>query len=144
MTGWLTRGQYVARECEAFTAYTALGSCSVTGVGGEATIAGRGTVELDSTCDGQKFVLELQNVLHVPGTRNSLISLGRWDAAGGQYIGGGGGITLITKDGKRVAWGEKVDNNLYKMKVSVRKPQSSSTLKSHHKPTHIRWKRTDP
>jgi hypothetical protein len=114
---------HITYQREAFTSYTPLGKSSITGVGGnQATIAGQGTVELVSTCNGQEFILLLQNVLYVPGTRNNLISLGRWDTAGGRYIGGGGTITLITKDGKHIAQGTKVNNNLYKMKLTTRKP----------------------
>jgi GAG-pre-integrase domain len=51
--------------------------------------------------------------------------LGHWDAAGGHYIGGGGKITLITKDGKHVTQGNKIDNNLYKMKLTTWKPPST-------------------
>lgn len=60
---------HITHQREAFTSYTPLGKGSVTGVGGsQAAIAGQGTVELVSTCNGQKFNLLLQNVLHVPGT----------------------------------------------------------------------------
>jgi hypothetical protein len=38
---------------------------SVTEVGGKE--AGHGTVELISTCNDQKYVLHLEDVLHVPG-----------------------------------------------------------------------------
>ena len=92
----------------------------MTGVGGkEAQIAGRGTVELISTCNGQKYLLHLENVLHVPGQKNNLISLGRWDTAGGKYIGGKGQLTLVTKDGKHVAQGTKMDKHLYKIDVTT-------------------------
>jgi GAG-pre-integrase domain len=87
-------------------------------------IAGRGTVELSSTCNGQQYTLLLLNVLHVPGMRNNLLSLGRWDAAGGNYFGGKGSITLVTKDGRPVAHGKKIDNHLYRMKLTVWKPHS--------------------
>jgi hypothetical protein len=91
---------HITHQQEAFTTYEPLGSSSITGVGGkEAKIAGRGTVELISTCNGQEYVLILQNVLHVPRTQNNLLLLERWDAAGGQYTGGGGVITLITSSG---------------------------------------------
>ena len=68
---------HVTHQCEAFINYTPLGNSSVTGVGGkEATIAGQGTVELNSTCNGVNYILHLENMLHVPGTRNNLILLG--------------------------------------------------------------------
>jgi hypothetical protein len=53
---------------EAFTNYTPLGNISITGVGGkEVRIVGHGTVDLISTCKGQKIILHLEDVLHVPG-----------------------------------------------------------------------------
>ena len=67
---------HVTHQREAFTEYTPMGNTSVTDVGGkEATIMGCGTVELKSTCNGTKYNLCLENVLHVPGTRNNLHSL---------------------------------------------------------------------
>jgi hypothetical protein len=111
---------HVMHQREAFTTYAPMGNGSVMGVGGkEAKIAGRRTVELISTCNGHKYLLRLENVLHVPGTRNNLISLGRWDAADRRYIGGKGRITLITKDKKQIAQGRKVSNHLYKMNITI-------------------------
>jgi hypothetical protein len=55
--------------------------------------------------------------------------LGRWDAAGGRYIGGGGAITLITKDGKHVAQGKKISNNLCKMKTTIQNPHKTPSKK---------------
>ena len=118
---------HVACQKESFTTYTPVGNVSVSGVGGkEATIAGRGIVDLISTCNGHTYNLRLENVLHVPGQRNNLISLGRWDAAGGRYLGGKGELTLVTKDGKHVANGKKLDKHLYKMDVSVKRSPSTS------------------
>jgi hypothetical protein len=117
---------HITHQHEAFTSYTPWGThCSITGVGGKkALIAGRGTVELSSTCNGQQYTLLLLNVLHVPRTRNNLVSLGRWDAAGGNSFEGKGSITLVTKDERHVAHGKKIDNHLYRMKLTVQKPHS--------------------
>jgi hypothetical protein len=68
---------HVTHQCEAFIDYTHLGNISITGVGSkEAVIKGQGIVELNSSCNGSNYVLTLQNVIHVPGTWNNLISLG--------------------------------------------------------------------
>ena len=68
---------HVTHQREAFIDYTPMGNSSVTGVGGkEAVIMGHGTVELKLTCNGAEYILRLENVLHVPGTQNNLISLG--------------------------------------------------------------------
>ena len=49
--------------------------------------------------------------------RNNLLSLGKWDAAGGKYTGGGGQIILEDKNGNSVAAGTKIDNNLYRLNL---------------------------
>ena len=59
---------HITHQREAFTNYTPMGNVSITGVGGKvAQIAGCRTVDLISTCKGQKFILHLEDVLHVPG-----------------------------------------------------------------------------
>jgi hypothetical protein len=79
---------HITHQQDVFTTYTPVDSRSVTGLGGTATkITGCGTVELISMCNSEEHVLHLEHVLHVPGTRNNLISRGRWDAAGGCYQG---------------------------------------------------------
>ena len=99
----------------------------MTGVGGKKAAAiGRGTVVLISNCNGVNWKLKLENALHVPGQKNNLISLGRWDMAGGSYQGGDNKIILITKDGKRVAEGKKLNNFLYGMNVREKPPTLTS------------------
>ena len=116
----------MCNQKDAFISYNPLTGKTVSGVStNKAKIEGQGTVELESIINGYKYLLKLENVLYIPSNRNNLISLGRWDHAGGQYTGGGGVLILITKDGKQVAKGTKVNNNLYKMKVSIWKPGAS-------------------
>ena len=67
-------------------------------------------------------MLELQDVLYIPTNQNNLLSLGKWDKGGGQYVGGGGALTLITKDGKPIVCGTKVENNLYHLNVITLQP----------------------
>jgi len=60
---------HISHQCDAFTTYTSMGNKTVIGVGGrEATIQGRGTIELVLTCKECDYILLLENVLHVPGT----------------------------------------------------------------------------
>ena len=102
---------------------------AVSGVGNVKTKAnGRGTVELMSTYNGHNYTLQLENVLYIPSNRNNLISLGRWDKAGGWYTRGGGELTLITKDGTPVARGTQIANNLYKMEVAIRQLKHISPI----------------
>ena len=123
---------HITHQTEAFTNYTPIGNSSITGVGGkEALIMGCRTVELRSTYNSTKYILHLENVLHVPGMWNNLISLGWWDAAGGWYNSGNGEITLITKNGMSVAQGTKIHNHLYHMKVVIKPPTWSSKFQSH-------------
>ena len=53
------------------------------------------------------------------GGRYTMEEVGRWDTSGGRYTGGGGTITLITKDGKSIAKCMKVTNNLYQIKLTI-------------------------
>jgi hypothetical protein len=114
---------HVTHEQSAFTSYTPMKNASVIGVGGkQSMIAGQGTVELISTCNGKQYILYLQRVLHVPGTRNNLILLEKWDKVEGRYIGENGTITLINRHGEHVAEGNRITNDLYKMQVKVKRP----------------------
>jgi len=114
---------HVSNRREAFKTFRPLTDTKVSGVGNVKTEAkGRGTVELKSTYNGHEYILELKNVLYIPSNRNNLISLGRWDKAGGHYAGGGGVLTLITKNGISVARGTQIENNLYKMEVATCAP----------------------
>jgi hypothetical protein len=100
----------------------------VTVVGGnEAVIAGHGTIKLISTYNGQEYLLQMEDIIHVPGMWNNLILLGQWDAAEGRYSGGGGRISLITKTGITVAQGKKINNHLYKMKIKIQQTPSPMT-----------------
>jgi hypothetical protein len=100
----------------------------VSGVGGLKTAAeGIGTIEVESMYNGNKYLLRLEDVLYIPANPYNLFSLGRWDTSGGHYTGGGGGITLVTKDGKSVARCQKVSNNIYRMKITIRQPGSMTT-----------------
>src|SRR6202522_3839785 len=114
---------HVSNRREAFKTFRPLTDTKVSGVGNVKTEAkGRGTVELKSTYNGHEYILELKNVLYIPSNRNNLISLGRWDKAAGHYAGGGGALTLITKNVISVARGTQIENNLYKMEVSTCAP----------------------
>ena len=64
--------------------------------------------------------------MYTPTNRNNLLSLGKWDAAGGCYIGGGGQIVLENKNEVTVASGMKILNHLYKMKFKTRLPHATT------------------
>ena len=120
---------HIANSKQSFSTFTPLSKMAVSGVGNVTALAeGKGTVELESNVDGQMYNLKLKNVLYIPSNNQNLISLGRWDNSGGHYTGGGGKIILVTKDGKQVAKGRKVNNNLYKMDLSVRHINQTTTV----------------
>ena len=122
---------HVTHQREAFIDYTPMGNSSITGVSRkEAVIMGHGTVKLKLTCNSAGYILHLENILHVPGTRNNLISLGQWDAAGRHYNGRNGEITLVTKNGTLVAQGMKIHNHLYCMKMDLKLPNQSNKFQS--------------
>jgi hypothetical protein len=119
---------HVCNRREAFKTFQLLTGKTVSGVGDvKAEAKGRGTVELKSTYNGHHYILQLKDVLYIPKNRKNLISLGRWDKAGGYYKGGGGGLTLYTKIGTPVTRGTQIGNNLYKMEVTAREPDRKLT-----------------
>ena len=65
---------------------------------------------------------------YIPTNRNNLFSLGKWDAAGGKYVGAGRKITLENKQSKTVATGSKIANNLYKLKFGTRLSRNKSGI----------------
>jgi hypothetical protein len=88
---------HVCNQHDAFVSYAPTKGTSVLSVGNiEISVLGRGTVELETVCDGSRYVLQLKNVLHIPNNQNSLISLGRWDGAGSSYTSKGGTLRLTT------------------------------------------------
>jgi hypothetical protein len=119
---------HVVNKHEVFTEYTPQSHATVGGVGNSAK--GRGTVLLEASCDGHKYNLRLEHVLHVPENKNNLLSLGRWAAAGGTFANTGGTLRLTTKGGKTIAKGVQKENNLFKMLVKVREQHRVSRFVS--------------
>ena len=71
-------------------------------------------IYLHLECDGKSYILQLNNVLHVPQNRNSLLSLGRWEAEHKQKISvEDRRLKLRTKEGTAVAEGRRLSNKLY-------------------------------
>jgi hypothetical protein len=109
---------HITNSRQSFTTFQSIDKMTVSGVGNVTTLAeGRGTAELESNIDGHTYILQLKDVLYIPLNNQNLISLGCWDNSGRHYIEGGGIIMLVTKDGKHIAKGHKISNNLYKMDI---------------------------
>ena len=99
-----------------FITYKTIPDVPISGVGGLRTCTiKQGRVNLRSECDGKIYILELYDVLHVPGNCNNLLSLGRWEVARRSYRACDGILDLLMKEGKPIARGIKVRNNLYKV-----------------------------
>ena len=67
-----------------------------------------------SECNKHTYILELQNVLHVPKNKNNLLSLGKWERDRQSYNTCDSTLSLLTKERKPVANGVKISNDLYK------------------------------
>ena len=71
---------YITNWHDAFITYESLTNKVVHGVGNKTAHAiGKGTIELISYINEQKFIICLEDVLYIPTTENNLISLRRWD-----------------------------------------------------------------
>lgn len=119
---------HICNDRQAFINYSPDGEGTVIGVGNIKTaIQGRGTVQLYSECEGITYSLTMENVLHIPKNKNNLISLGRWDREGRSYQGGEGRLTLFNANGIPVARGNKVKNNLYRMRLAYERKMKEKT-----------------
>jgi hypothetical protein len=93
---------HVTYQRDIFCTYTPIVNSVVTGVGGkQAPIFSQGTVELNLTYGSKDYILRLKDILYIPGQKNNLISLGRWDAAGRRYIGGSRNLTSSQRTERR-------------------------------------------
>ena len=117
---------HVTNRRDIFLTYQPLWNTSVIGVRKlTAKVKGKGTIKLKSRYKDKTYILKLHNVLHIPMNRNNLISLGKWDAVGGRFIGGGGKIVLEDKNGNPVTTGLKINNHLYCLNLVTRKPRGN-------------------
>jgi hypothetical protein len=66
----------------------------------------------------------LTNVLYIPTNKQSLLSLGRWDKAGGTYHGGQGKLLMNMCNGKTVATGTQITNHLYRLDNFILQPMA--------------------
>lgn len=122
---------HATNQRDAFVSYQPMRDTVIGGTGcSTARAEGRGTIELESQCEGKKYVVTLLDVLYMPGNKFNLFSLGRWAAAGGRFIGEDGALSLISKSGKCAAQGTKMVNNLYSMRFTIRKPTADSIRRS--------------
>ena len=88
-----------------------------------AHVGGKGTIELISYFNKQKFIIHLEDILYIPTTENNLISLRRWDnITKGEITIKNGTLALLTKDNLEVAKGKVIHNYLYHMDLATCNP----------------------
>lgn len=79
---------HITNQLSAFKTFKSQSGGLVRGLNNvKATIQGRGNIELESEYDGNKYILNLKDVLYIPRNQNNLISIGQWDKYGGTYQG---------------------------------------------------------
>ena len=71
----------------------------------------KGMIFLQSKCEGINHTLQLDNVLYIPNTDHSLLSLGCWEQTAGQKISVQySKITLLTEEGVAITRGIRLSN----------------------------------
>ena len=125
---------HISNNRMAFVDYFPLKDSTVKGIGKEpATAAGIGTILLDFNVDNKTIGHQIKNVLHVPEAPNSLLSVSRFDEAGGTIDFKDGKCFLRNKGGQLVGTGVKQDR-LYllgaKTRVVAESAHAASTSKS--------------
>jgi len=107
---------HITHQHNAFATYESIPKVPISGVGRVKTfVIGRGTVFLLSRCDGYMNMLQLNNVLHIPSNRNSLLSLGNWEENDCSIHAHKGILCLTFSKGKDIVCGQKIINKLYMM-----------------------------
>ena len=105
---------HIFSQWEIFTDYHETPNTYVGGVGGNKTHAhGKETVTLLTQTKGTLRTIQLHDTLHIPDSRQNLISLGRWELKGKWFRAKQGTLMLYTVDDALVIQGERAINNLY-------------------------------
>jgi len=115
---------HVTNRRDAFTTYTPVPDIKVTGIGGvQAFAVGKGTVYINSECDGKQTIIRLQNVLHIPCNQNNLLSIIRWDKSPGRSAHfEDQEVTLNSDRNTMIAKGNRRDSKLYRIKFTIASP----------------------
>ena len=135
---------HITHRRDAFATYQLVLKIPVNLAGKNVSYAiGKGTIFLQSECDGIIHTLQLNDVLHIPNTEHSLLSLGRWEQeTGRQFHVQYGKMTLLTKEGVGVARGIRLSNRLYQMSFVLSRIPENAEFAFHAKiyqPTWEAW-----
>jgi hypothetical protein len=111
---------HICNSQDSFEIYEELFNTTVCGVGNITTkVLGHRTVKLHSHVNNKSYTLILQDMLHVPSSQYSLLSLGKWDKSCGNFLVDCRCLSLAKCDGKVVAQGQRLQSNLYKMCLHI-------------------------
>ena len=69
----------------------------------------------------------LEDVLYIPNTNNSLISLGCLDKKGYRWDGYKGVLDIKTTNGQVIATGKRVNNRLYEIAIKTQQASAKSS-----------------
>lgn len=89
-------------------------------------IAGRGSVSLNISSDGQTKRIDLKNTLHVPDLRTNLLSVGKMCDKELKVIFETDGASVIDRDGKIVLRADRVNGGLYYVQASLLESNSNA------------------
>ena len=99
---------HISNDRRTFVDFHTLTNSTVKGIGKEpASADGRGTVEMTFDVKGQKVQHQMKDVLYVPEAPNCLLSVSRFEEAGGSIVFKNGRCSLRTKDGRLVGCGTR-------------------------------------
>ena len=111
---------HITKNRKALNNYKSIPPVSVSGVGGTNVLAmGKGSIILSATYRNKIYKIKLNNVLYVPGTRNNLLCLGRWETQGRSITFRNNNIYLLSEERQCVVKGTKIANNLYKITFNI-------------------------
>ena len=92
---------------------------TITGVGAtHVNAVGIGSVLITSEVNGKTYSLRLHDVLHVPGTTDNLLSVGRWDERGGEFRTKQGQAHFYDGQDTLIISGKRI-NALYYLNIKV-------------------------
>ena len=99
---------HISNNRHTFTNFHALTNSTVKGIGKEpASATGRGTIEMTFNVEGKEIRHCMKDVLHVPEAPNCLLSVSRFEEAGGSIVFKDGKCSLRTRDGRLVGCGSR-------------------------------------
>ena len=132
---------HITHQQDTFATYELVPKIPVNLAGKNRSFAiAKGTIFLQSECEGIIHTLQLNNVLHIPNTDHSLLSLSCWEQTDGRKIQiQYGKITLLTEAGIAVARGIRLSNRLYQMSFVISHVPADANFAFHTRIYQLSW-----